>query len=48
MQHAVDVLLAILDWLFRSEFSRLFVFALQFFKSQSHATNASLIRIFES
>ena len=46
MQHAIDVLPAILDRLFRFEFPRLFVFALQFLESQSYAANASRIRVF--
>ena len=46
MQYAIDVLLTFFDWLFRSEFPRLFVLTLQFLESQSYATNASLIKAF--
>ena len=47
MQYVVDVLPIIFDQLFRFKFPRLFVFALQFFESQSHSANAGLIRAFE-
>ena len=46
MQYTVDVFPAVLDWLFHSEFPRLFVFVLQFWESQSHAANADFIRAF--
>ena len=48
MQHAINIFLTVLDQLFRFEFLRLFVFALQFLKSQFHATDAGLIRAFKS
>ena len=47
MQYAVNIFLAILDLLFRSEFPHLFVLALQFLKAQFHVANADLIRAFE-
>ena len=47
MQYAIDVLPAILDWLFYSEFLHLFVLTLQFLESQSHAANADFIRAFK-
>ena len=47
MQHAVNILTAVLDQLFRSEFLCLFVLALQFLKSQSYTADAGLIRAFK-
>ena len=46
MQHAVDVFLAVFDWLFRSELLGLLVFLLEFLQPQSHAPNADFIRTF--
>ena len=46
MQHAVNILSAVFNRLFYSEFLHLFVFALQFLKFQFYATNADLIRTF--
>ena len=39
MQYAINVFLAILDWLFRFKFPYLFIFVLQLLKFQSHAAN---------
>ena len=46
MQHAINILLAVFDRLFRSELSGLFVFLLELLQPQSHATNADLVKTF--
>ena len=46
MQYAVNVFPAVFDQLFRFQFLRLFVLALQFLEFQSHAIIASLIKTF--
>ena len=48
MQHAVDVFLAVFDWLFCSKFPYLFILTLQFLESQSYTANAGLIKAFGS